>query len=86
MSDAESKEVPRPPNAFPEAVGSGKPKVASIPQSNARPASRRNRPAPARAEAGPRETLSQDALEAARVLKRKHRAYYDTDPKGFRAL
>lgn len=34
----------------------------------------------------PKKALLEDALEAARVLKRKHRAYYATDPKVFRAL
>jgi len=34
----------------------------------------------------PKAALLQDAMEAARALKRKHRAYYAQDQKGFRAL
>ena len=87
MSDAENKALPSAPDPAPEPVGSGKPAVASIPPIE-RPTRQPKGTVPPRHEPkrDPRETLSQDALEAARVLKRKHRAYYDTDPKGFRAL
>ncbi|HXN50001.1 MAG TPA: hypothetical protein VN893_25340 [Bryobacteraceae bacterium] len=86
MSDAE-RPLPDSPPSEPQGKRVGKLPTADNPPNE--PASRQRKgTAPPRHEPkqDPAKALSRDALEVARKLRRKHRAYYDADTKGFRAL
>ena len=87
MSDAPRKELPNPPDGFRELVGIGKPSAPCIPRI-ARPARQRKGyvPAKRKRKRDSTKTLYQAALKADRKLKREHHAYWEADPKSFRAV
>jgi hypothetical protein len=87
MSDTGDKSLPDSPPPVPEGVAIGKGPAGSN-QPAERTAHQRKGTAPPRHKPrhDPKKALLQDALAAARKLKREHRAYHEADAKGFRKL